>query len=116
MGRTDKNPPEQVPGIQLNYQDSLGATAAQFAAWSSKECVEALAGVAGVDWNLRNSLDWSPLFWAVYHGKVTGHEENRDISSLYPPLALAEKFPPLFSSRRSRLTVCVCSSRSPGLT
>ena len=116
MGRTDKNPSEQVPGIQLNYQDSLGATAAQFAAWSSKECVEALAGVEGVDWNLRNSLDWSPLFWAVYHGKVNGHEETRDISSLFPPLALAEKFPPLFSSCLSRLTVCVCSSRSPGLT
>ena len=44
--------------------------------------MEALAGVAGVDWNLRNSLDWSPVFWAVYHGKVTGHEENRGISSL----------------------------------
>ena len=77
--------------------------------------MEALAGVAGVDWNLRNSLDWSPVFWAVYHGKVTGHEENRGISSV-SSLALAKEFPALFSSGRSRLTVCGCCSRSPGLT
>jgi len=58
----------QVPGLDINYQDKYGVTAAHLASgWGHTEYVRILAETGKVDWNKRNKWG-SPLYWALYSG------------------------------------------------
>ena len=60
----------QVPGLDINYQDENGDTAALLASqWGHTECVRILADTGRVDWNC--SLIWggqTPLYQALWGG------------------------------------------------
>ena len=59
----------QVPGIDLNFQNNKGVTAAMWAVSSGKdECVKMLRNTPGVNWNIRDNSGWSPITYAVNDG------------------------------------------------
>ena len=54
----------QVPGLDINYQDRDGFTAAILASNKGHtECVRTLAETDRVDWNKRNRSGQTPLYW-----------------------------------------------------
>ena len=56
----------EVPGLDINYQDRRGYTAAHWASLRSHtECVRILAETGRVDWNKRNKWGRTPLFLAL---------------------------------------------------
>ena len=59
----------QEPGVDLNYEDEFGETAAHQACRRSRvECVRILAETGRVDWNKGNMRDMIPLYWALEAG------------------------------------------------
>ena len=62
----------KVPGIDFNYQDEKGYTAAMYAVESG--CANILSKIPGVDWNIKTfgqcEDEWSALSLAVSKGKV----------------------------------------------
>ena len=74
----------QVPGLDINYQDEEGVTAALLASMGDytrcMECVRILAETGRVDWNKRNNWDQTPLYWAL----VKGHSYTVDIIMQQP--------------------------------
>ena len=59
----------QVPGLDINYQDENGVTAAHLASmWAQSECVRTLAETARVDWNKADNWGRTPLYWAIDNG------------------------------------------------
>ena len=56
----------QVPGIDLNFQNLLGHSAASLAILDeNKEILDILIAVPGINWNIKNNSGWSPLTIAV---------------------------------------------------
>ena len=59
----------QVPGLDINHQNSYGSTAAHEASMSGHtECVRILAETDRVDWNKRNNNGGTPLYSALWRG------------------------------------------------
>ena len=55
-----------MPGLDINYQDRDGFTAAILASNKGHtECVRRLAETERVDWNRRNRSGQTPLYWAL---------------------------------------------------
>ena len=49
----------------FRYRDKYGRSAAHWAVYTSAECILALAGVPGVDWNAREVGGQTPVCYAV---------------------------------------------------
>ena len=65
-----------IPGIDIQYEDSLGRTAAHYAAdWGHSQCITILAQTGLVNWNSKTSIGWTPLYIAV----MMGHHDIVDI-------------------------------------
>ena len=64
----------QVPGLDINYQDRCGLTAAHLASMRGHtECVRILAETGRVDWYKAGSWyksGWTPLYCAVSYGHI----------------------------------------------
>ena len=59
----------QVPGLDINYQDVNGWTAAHWASWRGQtECVRILAETDRVDWNKGDKWGRTPLYLALEEG------------------------------------------------
>ena len=59
----------EVPGLDINYQDVNGVTAAHLASmWAQTECVRTLAETGRVDWNKTDNWGRTPLYWAIDNG------------------------------------------------
>ena len=59
----------QVPGLDINYQDERGQTAALLACnLAQTECVKILAETDRVDWNKADMGGGTLLFWALERG------------------------------------------------
>ena len=59
----------QVPGLDINYQDESGGTAALWACINGRtECVRILAETDRVDWNKADSEGVTPLFCSLEEG------------------------------------------------
>ena len=59
----------EVPGLDINYQDENGWTAALLASWEGQtECVRILAETGKVDWNKRDRWGETPLYLALESG------------------------------------------------
>ena len=68
----------QVPGLDINYQDEDGKTAAHWAIELNEcntEIVRILAETGRVDWNKKDKWGSTPLFWALLYG----HSDTVDI-------------------------------------
>ena len=61
----------RAPGIDLNWQDRGGWTAAHYAAGKSAACVEVLARVPGMDWTRKTNDGWTPLYYACSDGHAS---------------------------------------------
>ena len=56
-----------VPGLNLNYQEDSGSTAADRASYHGHtECVKILAATGRVDWRKKDNWDGTPLYWALF--------------------------------------------------
>ena len=56
-----------VAGLDLNYQDDLGSSAADRASYHGHtECVKILADTGRVDWRKKDNWDGTPLYWALF--------------------------------------------------
>ena len=55
-------------GLDFNYQDEYGWTAAIKASYGHTECVRVLARTGKVDWNITDSAGWTALYFALYWG------------------------------------------------
>ena len=57
----------QVPGLDFNWQEKFGHTAAHLAIYKAHtECVRILAETGRVDWNYRRNREgWNPLFLSL---------------------------------------------------
>merc|ERR1719382_2424850 len=65
----------EVPGLNINYQEDYGSTAAYLASESGHtECVRILAETDRVDWN-KGAVGWTPL----YKAQENGHSDIVDI-------------------------------------
>ena len=64
----------QEPGLDINYQNEIGWTAAHLA-WRHTECVRILAETDRVDWNKADRRGRTPLYWALKYG----HSDTVDI-------------------------------------
>jgi len=59
----------QVPGLDINYQEEDGDTAAHWASVRGRtECVRILAESGRVDWNKADSEGRTSLYWALQYG------------------------------------------------
>ena len=57
----------QVPGLNLNYQEDSGSTAADRASYHGHTgCVKILAATGRVDWTKKDNWDGTPLYWALF--------------------------------------------------
>ena len=71
----------QVDGLDINYQDEKGTTAAHVASIrGNTECVRVLAETGRVDWNIRDISGRTPLYWALNWG----HSDVVDIIMAQP--------------------------------
>ena len=78
----------QVPGLNINYQDGNGDTAAHLASREGQtEYVRILAETDRVDWNKRDEGGWTPLYWALYRG----HSDIVDIIVQQPNIDYSVK-------------------------
>ena len=58
----------EVPGLDINYQNERGQTAAHRASLGETRCVRILAETGKVDWNIRDEHDNTPLYQALVKG------------------------------------------------
>ena len=59
----------QVPGLDIDCEDKLTATAAHHAScWGRTECVRILANTGRVDWNKEDLEGRTPLYYALWQG------------------------------------------------
>ena len=66
----------QVSGLDINYQNIYGSTAAYLASYfGHTECVRILAETGRVDWNKADMEGKTPLYWAL----IGGHSDIVDI-------------------------------------
>ena len=83
----------KVPGLDINYEDEDGDTAAHLACYDGSysgiriQCVRILAETGRVDWNKRNQAGQTPLYLALFRG----HSKIADIIMEEPDIDYSVK-------------------------